>query len=114
MNAQVAAPLSGYRVVEFAGYIAGPGVGGVLADLGADVIKVESAVGDAARHMGPYGDAIWANCNRGKRSIVLDLQTHEGREAAFVSKICARERCSDSASILPRSAIATSGSCTFP
>jgi crotonobetainyl-CoA:carnitine CoA-transferase CaiB-like acyl-CoA transferase len=83
MNARVAAPLSGYRVVEFAGYIAGPGVGGVLADLGADVIKVESAAGDAARHMGPYGDAIWANCNRGKRSIVLDLQTREGCEAAL-------------------------------
>src|SRR5689334_6068915 len=77
------APLAGYRVVEFAGYIAGPGVGSILADLGADVIKIEPASGDAARHMGPYGDAIWANYNRGKRSIVLDLRADVDRDVAW-------------------------------
>ena len=75
-------PLAGIRVVEFAGYIAGPGVGLILAELGADVVKVEPLSGDAARHMGPYGDAIWRNNNRGKRSVALDLAHERGREIA--------------------------------
>ena len=75
-------PLEGIRVVEFGGYISGPSAGMVLGDLGADVIKVESPVGDAARNMGPYGDGIWRNFNRGKRSVVLNLEQQEGIQVA--------------------------------
>jgi crotonobetainyl-CoA:carnitine CoA-transferase CaiB-like acyl-CoA transferase len=76
-------PLDGYRVVELGAYIAGPGVSSHLADLGAEVIKIESQAGDAARQMGAYGDAIWASFNRNKRSIALDLKDPRGRDIAL-------------------------------
>lgn len=76
-------PLTGIRAVEFAAYIAGPGVGAILADLGADVIKVEPPTGDATRTNGPFGEAIWCNFNRGKRSVVLDMRLDTGRRAAL-------------------------------
>jgi len=68
-------PLSGLRVVELAGYIAGPYVGRLLTDLGADVVKIESVDGDPFRSSG-YGFAAW---NYGKRSISLDLRDAAGR-----------------------------------
>jgi crotonobetainyl-CoA:carnitine CoA-transferase CaiB-like acyl-CoA transferase len=80
---QTLGPLAGVRVVELTGYIAGPGVGMVLRDLGADVIKVEPLRGDAARAMGPYGDAIWSNYNRNKRSIALDVADPTGNALAM-------------------------------
>jgi crotonobetainyl-CoA:carnitine CoA-transferase CaiB-like acyl-CoA transferase len=76
-------PLDGYRVVELGAYVAGPGVSSHLADLGAEVIKIESQAGDAARQMGAYGDAIWASFNRNKRSIALDLKDPRGRDIAL-------------------------------
>jgi crotonobetainyl-CoA:carnitine CoA-transferase CaiB-like acyl-CoA transferase len=76
-------PLDGYRVVELGAYIAGPGVSAHLADLGAEVIKIESRDGDAARRMSAYGDAIWASFNRDKRSIALDLKDKRGLEVAL-------------------------------
>ncbi len=67
-------PLAGVRVVEFGHYIAAPAATQLLADLGADVIKVEPPTGDQARGIGAYGEGIVLAYNRGKRSVVLDLK----------------------------------------
>lgn len=79
------APLRGLRVVEFGQYIAAPACAQALADLGADVIKVESPAGDAARAVGWTRDAfgpMFTAYNRGKRSVALDLRQPEAREQA--------------------------------
>ena len=77
-------PLAGTIVVEAATFMSGPYAGMMLADLGADVIKVESAQGDPFRGFGrpetPYS-AVFASCNRSKRSVVLDLKSGHGRDA---------------------------------
>ena len=83
--------LSGIRVVELARILAGPWIGQTLADLGADVIKVESPEGDDTRRWGPPfvetdGErtaAYYHACNRGKRRIVADFTTARGREIAL-------------------------------
>jgi crotonobetainyl-CoA:carnitine CoA-transferase CaiB-like acyl-CoA transferase len=82
-------PLSGYRVLELAHLIAGPVGGLYLADMGADVIKIESPHGgDATRSVygARYGDeaAVFATVNRNKRSAAIDLARPEGR-AAFLA-----------------------------
>ena len=82
--------MSGIRVAEFAGILAGPWAGQTLADLGADVIKAEPPRGDDTRKWGPPfapqsagGDAAYFHCcNRGKRSAIVDLKSAAGREAA--------------------------------
>ena len=82
------APLSGLKVIELARILAGPWAGQTLADLGADVIKVESPAGDDTRQWGPPfverpGDrsaAYFHSCNRGKRSISVDFRTPEGQQ----------------------------------
>lgn len=74
------APLKGLKVLELARVLAGPWIGQTLADLGADVIKVESPKGDETRHWGPpfvdvEGQPVasyFLSCNRGKRSLVAD------------------------------------------
>jgi crotonobetainyl-CoA:carnitine CoA-transferase CaiB-like acyl-CoA transferase len=85
----MAPPLAGLKVIELARVLAGPWAGQVLADLGADVIKVESPAGDDTRRWGPpfvdngdgTGDAAYFHaCNRGKRSIAIDFRKPEGRE----------------------------------
>jgi len=81
-------PLEGIRVLEFCHFLAGPYAGMILADLGADVIKVEDPKHlDEARSMGPYfvGDQslYFASLNSGKRSIALDLSSDDGRETAL-------------------------------
>ena len=84
-------PLKGIRVIELARVLAGPWAGQMLADMGADVIKVESPDGgDDTRAWGPPfveskdGDnlsaAYYHSTNRGKRSITVDLKTEEGRQ----------------------------------
>jgi crotonobetainyl-CoA:carnitine CoA-transferase CaiB-like acyl-CoA transferase len=74
-------PLDGIVVVETSSFLTGPFASMMLADLGADVIKVEPPGGDGFRKFGHnrngYG-ASWTNANRGKRSVVIDLKTAEG------------------------------------
>jgi crotonobetainyl-CoA:carnitine CoA-transferase CaiB-like acyl-CoA transferase len=75
-------PLAGVVVVEYTQYVAGPFCTLMLADLGADVIKVEPPQGDQWRRQEPCGDDLsgpFVALNRNKRSIVLDLKSDEGR-----------------------------------
>src|SRR5437667_7449297 len=91
-------PLAGVRVLELARILAGPWAGQVLADLGADVIKVErSKTGDDTRAWGPpfiegkdghLGAAYFHSTNRGKRSIECDFETEDGKR--IVKKLAAR------------------------
>jgi len=79
--------LKGLKVVEFASYIAAPGAAGILADWGADVIKVERPEGDPMRHVFAdnkatiVGNPTFALDNRGKRGVVLDTSKPAGRDA---------------------------------
>lgn len=79
--------LTGLRVVELATYIAAPGAAGIMADWGADVIKVESPEGDPMRRffdtIASEQDAnpVFELDNRGKRAVVLDIRSDTGREA---------------------------------
>src|SRR5476651_1550428 len=92
-------PLAGLRVVELARILAGPWAGQMLADLGADVIKVErKGVGDDTRGWGPpfvegadgkhIGSAYFHSANRGKRSIETDFESEDGKR--IVRKLAAR------------------------
>ncbi len=92
-------PLAGVRVLELARILAGPWAGQALADLGADVVKVErKGVGDDTRGWGPpfveaadggnLGSAYFHSANRGKRSIELDFEDAEGQR--IVRKLAAR------------------------
>jgi crotonobetainyl-CoA:carnitine CoA-transferase CaiB-like acyl-CoA transferase len=83
----VTGPLEGIRVVELGVWVAGPGAAGILADWGADVVKVEPPSGDPARQfhlmLGGAPDdvnAVFELDNRGKRAVVLDLGSDRGRE----------------------------------
>ena len=78
-----ALPYAGIRVVEFTHMVMGPTCGMVLADLGAEVIKVEPPGGDSTRRLLGSGAGFYPLFNRNKKSIVLDLQSGEGREAAL-------------------------------
>ncbi|WP_284179934.1 CaiB/BaiF CoA-transferase family protein [Rhabdaerophilum sp. SD176] len=72
-------PLAGIRVVEFSHMVMGPSCGLVLADLGADVIKVEPAgAGDNTRRLAGSGAGFFVSFNRNKRSIALDLKSPRG------------------------------------
>jgi crotonobetainyl-CoA:carnitine CoA-transferase CaiB-like acyl-CoA transferase len=74
-------PLGGLRVVEFAHMLMGPCCGLVLADLGADVIKVEPApAGDNTRRLRGAGQGFFAMANRNKRSLAVDLKSGAGRD----------------------------------
>ena len=76
--------LSGIRVIDLSMFLPGPMLTVMMADQGADVIKVEPAAGDPARTQGPFedGHSIWfANLNRGKTSVVLDLKSEAGKAA---------------------------------
>ena len=76
-------PYAGIRVVEFTHMVMGPTCGMVLADLGAEVIKVEPIAGDNTRRLIGSGAGFFPMFNRNKKSIALDLQTSEGKEAAL-------------------------------
>ncbi|KIU50832.1 MULTISPECIES: CoA transferase [Bradyrhizobium] len=73
-------PLEGVRVVEMTHMVMGPTCGMILAQLGAEVIKVEPPAGDKTRSLGGMGVSFFPLFNRGKRSVVLDLARPEDRE----------------------------------
>ncbi|EHL21629.1 L-carnitine dehydratase/bile acid-inducible protein F [Acidovorax sp. NO-1] len=75
-------PLEGLRVVEFTHMVMGPTCGMVLADLGAEVIKVEPVDGDRTRHLLGAGAGFFPMFNRNKKSIALDLRSPEGLKVA--------------------------------
>jgi len=85
----MAGPLDAIRVVELGVWVAGPAAGGILADWGADVVKIEPPTGDPARMFGRMlgiedgQSPPFEMDNRGKRSIMLDLTTDDGRSTAF-------------------------------
>ena len=77
-------PLEGIRVIAFGSFIAGPFAGQILADMGADVIKVEPPTGDPWRHQNPIAtneSRVFLPLNRGVRSICLDLKSDKSRSA---------------------------------
>ena len=79
-------PLSGVRVLDFTRVLSGPYCTALLADLGADVVKVESGGGDEYRHIGPFRggeSALFQLVNRNKQGIVVDLKDPRGRDLAL-------------------------------
>ena len=76
-------PLEGVRVVEFAHMVMGPSCGLVLADLGAEVIKLEPLEGDNTRRLMGAGAGFYPMFNRNKKSLALDLKKPEGKEVAL-------------------------------
>ena len=80
-------PLSGIRVIEFSHMVMGPSAGVLLADLGADVVKVEPIGGDKTRKLRGSGAGYFAMYNRNKRSIRVDLKSADG--AAIAKKLVA-------------------------
>ncbi|MFC0448888.1 CaiB/BaiF CoA transferase family protein [Rhodococcus jostii] len=75
-------PLDGVRVIDFGQFVAGPAATQVLADMGAEVIKVEPVSGESCRIIGQYGEAIIRTYNRGKKDIALDLKDPRGLKIA--------------------------------
>jgi crotonobetainyl-CoA:carnitine CoA-transferase CaiB-like acyl-CoA transferase len=83
------APLAGVKVLEFSHAIMGPSAGLMLADMGADVVKVEPApAGDPTRRLPGFGAGFFPGFNRNKRSVAIDLKRPEGKAA--VHRLAAR------------------------
>jgi crotonobetainyl-CoA:carnitine CoA-transferase CaiB-like acyl-CoA transferase len=79
-------PLAGVRVVEFTHMVMGPAAGLMLADLGADIIRIEPAKGDNTRRLQGSGAGYFPMYNRNKRSLCVDLKSDAGKE--LVLKLC--------------------------
>jgi crotonobetainyl-CoA:carnitine CoA-transferase CaiB-like acyl-CoA transferase len=84
---KVPQPLTGLRVIEFTHMVMGPTCGMVLADMGAEVIKIEPIDGDRTRRLLGAGSGFFPMFNRNKKSIGIDLHTPQGAEVA--RKLCA-------------------------
>lgn len=82
-----APPLRGVRILDLSQFLAGPFCTQILADLGAEIIKIEPQAGDPTRVLPPYAykgeGAYFLAINRTKRSVVLDLATHDGRNVFY-------------------------------
>jgi formyl-CoA transferase len=78
-----ALPLAGVRVIEFTHMVMGPTCGMILADLGAEVIKIEPPGGDKTRKLPGLGIGFFRTFNRNKKSVVLDINTPQGRDTAI-------------------------------
>ena len=78
-----ALPLTGVRVVEFTHMVMGPTCGMVLADLGAEVIKVEPLAGDSTRKLLGSGAGFYPLFNRNKKSLAIDMKSAKGREVVL-------------------------------
>jgi crotonobetainyl-CoA:carnitine CoA-transferase CaiB-like acyl-CoA transferase len=80
-------PLAGLKVLDLSQIMAGPYCTMVLADLGADVVKIEKPLtGDDSREMGPFVEgesACFAHINRNKRGIVVDIKSEHGRDIVY-------------------------------
>ncbi len=76
-------PLSGVRVIEFTHMVMGPTCGMILADLGAEVIKIEPPGGDKTRHLPGLGIGFFRSFNRNKKSVVLDIHSPDGHATAL-------------------------------
>ncbi len=83
MSGKQALPLAGVRVIEFTHMVMGPAAGLMLADLGADVIKIEPAEGDSTRTLPGSGAGYFPMYNRNKRSFCVDLKAAAGKEAVL-------------------------------
>jgi crotonobetainyl-CoA:carnitine CoA-transferase CaiB-like acyl-CoA transferase len=82
-NTTAGLPLDGIRIVEFTHMVMGPTCGMILADLGAEVIKIEPPGGDKTRNLPGLGIGFFRSFNRNKKSVVLDINTPEGMSAAL-------------------------------
>lgn len=83
MTDKQALPLDGCKVLEFTHMVMGPAAGVILADMGADVIKIEPVQGDATRHLPGSGAGYFPMFNRNKRSLCVDLKSEQGREVVL-------------------------------
>ncbi len=82
MSTQDDLPLAGIKVIEFTHMVMGPTVGVILADLGADVLKIEPVQGDATRRLRGSGAGYFSMYNRNKKSIALNLKNEDGNRIA--------------------------------
>lgn len=77
-------PLHGYRILDFTTFLSGPFATQILADLGAEVVKIETPDGDMTRNMPPYmvgeDSAYFLSANRGKKSLAVDMKSPAGRD----------------------------------
>ncbi|RZI77198.1 MAG: CoA transferase, partial [Variovorax sp.] len=82
MSTEKLLPLAGVRVLEFTHMVMGPTCGMILADLGAEVIKIEPPGGDKTRKLPGLGIGFFRSFNRNKKSVVIDIATDDGRATA--------------------------------
>lgn len=79
-------PLNGLKILDLTTMVSGPVAAMMLADQGADVIKIEPLMGEQMRHIGPPHNGVasaFFSCNRGKQSLALDLKSEEGKEVLY-------------------------------
>lgn len=82
MQATTSLALSGIKVIEFTHMVMGPAAGVILADLGAEVIKIEPLGGDNTRRLKGSGSGYFSMYNRNKSSVCLDIKSPEGNKVA--------------------------------